>query len=146
MKTGFLLDVNVLIAMAWPAHSAHEKVQEWLSRHAREGWATCPLTQTAFVRIISNPAFSPNALAPGDAATLLQANVGHPSHRFWADELSFNQVLEVLAPRLAGHQQVTDCYLLGLAIHKKGKLATMDRAIPSLLPEKSRERDFVELV
>ncbi len=61
MKAGFLLDVNVLIAMAWPTHRAHEKVQEWLARHAREGWATCPLTQTAFVRILSNPAFSPKA-------------------------------------------------------------------------------------
>ncbi|MHB8502001.1 MAG: TA system VapC family ribonuclease toxin [Candidatus Acidiferrales bacterium] len=146
VKTGFLLDVNVLIAMAWPTHSAHKKVQDWLSRHAREGWATCPLTQTAFVRILSNPAFSPNALAPGDAVILLQANLSHPAHRFWADELSFIQALEVLTPRLAGHQQVTDAYLLGLAIHKKGKLATMDQAVLSLLPEKSRAREFVELV
>jgi hypothetical protein len=47
---------------------------------------------------------------------------------------------------LAGHQQVTDAYLLGLAMHKKGKLATTDRAILALLPEKSRDREFVELV
>ena len=78
--------------------------------------------------------------------TLLKANLGHPAHRFWADELSFIQALEPLTSRLAGHQQVTDAYLLGLAMHKKGKLATMDRAILALLPEKSREREFVELV
>lgn len=146
MNAAFLLDVNVLIAMAWPTHSAHEKVQEWLARRASEGWATCPLTQTGFVRILSNPAFSPNALTPAHAVALLQANLGHPSHRFWADELSFIQALEPFHPRLAGHQQVTDAYLLGLAMHRKGKLATMDRAVLTLLPEKSRDRDSIELI
>jgi uncharacterized protein len=143
VKAGFLLDVNVLIAMAWPTHRAHEKVQQWLARHAREGWATCPLTQTAFVRILSNPAFSPNALTPGDALALLQANLGHPAHRFWADDVSFVQALEPFGPRLTGHQQVTDAYLLGLAMHKKGRLATMDRAVRTLLPDKSPEGDFL---
>ena len=146
MKASFLLDVNVLIAMAWPTHRAHEKVQEWLAEHAREGWATCPLTQTGFVRILSNPAFSPNALTPAQALALLRANLGHPAHRFWADEISFIQALEPFHPRLAGHQQVTDAYLLGLAMYRKGKLATMDRAVLSLLPEKSGARGFVELV
>ena len=146
MKAGFLLDVNVLIAMAWPTHRAHEKVQEWLARHAREGWATCPLTQTGFVRILSNPAFSPNALTPAHALALLHANLGHPAHRFWADELGFIQALERFHPRLAGHQQVTDAYLLGLAIHKRGKLATMDRAVLTLLAEKNLQHDFVELI
>src|SRR5258708_32866298 len=115
--------------MAWPTHSAHEKVQEWLSRHAREGWATCPLTQTGFVRILSNPAFSPNALTPADALGLLQANLGHPAHRFWPDELSFAHALEQFAPRLAVHQQVTDAYLLGLAMQKKGSPAPMQPAV-----------------
>jgi uncharacterized protein len=146
VKAGFLLDVDVLIAMAWPTHLGHEKVQEWLARHAREGWATCPLTQTGFVRILSNPAFSPSALTPAHALALLQANLGHPAHRFWADEISFILALEPFLPRLTGHQQVTDAYLLGLVMHKKGKLATMDRAVLALLPEKSRQHDFVELI
>jgi len=146
MKAGFLLDVNVLIAVAWPTHSAHDRVQEWLARHAREGWATCPLTQAGFVRILSNPAFSPNALTPAHALALLKANLGHPAHTFWPDELSFLQALEQFHPRLAGHQQVTDAYLLGLAIYKKGKLATMDQGVSELLPQKSRQRDFVELI
>lgn len=48
--------------------------------------------------------------------------------------------------RITGHQQVTDAYLLGLAIHKKGRLATLDRALLSLLPERSEERDLVTLI
>lgn len=146
MNAAFLLDVNVLVAMAWPHHAAHEKVQAWLSQHAHEGWATCPLTQTAFIRILSNPSVSSYALTPRDALDLLQANVGHHAHRFWADDLSVVEALEPLTARLAGHQQVTDAYLLGLAIHKKGKLATMDRAVSALLAEKRREREFIELI
>jgi len=146
VKAGFLLDVNVLIAMAWPTHGYHQKVHEWLARHARDGWATCPLTQISFVRILSNPAFSANALTPTDALTLLQANLAHPAHRFWADEFSMIDSLKPFAQKLAGHQQVTDAYLLGLAIHKRGKLATMDRAVRTLLPDKSPERDFVVLI
>jgi uncharacterized protein len=146
VKNSFLLDANILIAMAWPTHSAHAKVEDWLSRHAHDEWATCPLTQTAFVRIISNPSFSPDALRPGDAVNLLQAYLSHPAHRFWPDEIGFVEALKPFTERLTGHQQVTDAYLLGLAIHKKGKLATLDQAVLSLLPQKTRAADFVELV
>ena len=105
---GFLLDVNVLIAVAWPTHVAHQKVQQWMVRHAAEGWATCPFTETAFVRILSNPAFSPNAVTPADALTLLAANLSHPAHRFWEDNASFLQAVEPFSERFSGHQQVSD--------------------------------------
>jgi hypothetical protein len=146
MSREWLLDVNVLIAMAWPTHQGHERVQQWLARHAGEGWATCPFTQSAFVRILSNPAFSPNALTPGDALALLRANLGHPAHRFWEEDISFAQAVEPFVERLVGHRQVSDAYLLGLVIHKKGTLATMDRAILALLPEKSPERGRISVV
>jgi uncharacterized protein len=143
---GFLLDVNVLIAMAWPAHDSHNKVQAWLSIHAPSGWATCPLTQIAFVRILSNPAFSPNALSPRDALALLQSNLSHSAHQFWADKIGLVQSLRSLASQLDGYQQVTDAYLLGLAMHRAGKLATMDKSIVSLLPEKTAPNRFIELI
>jgi predicted nucleic acid-binding protein len=98
------------------------------------------VTQCAFVRILANPAFSPNALTPADALSLLQANLEHPDHRFWEEDISFANAVEPFGQRLVGHRQVSDAYLLGLAIRKKGRFATMDRAVVALLPEKSPER------
>jgi uncharacterized protein len=144
--TAFLLDVNVLIALMWPAHESHTQAQEWFGRKSRAGWATCPFTQAAFVRIISNPAFSSDAVTSQEALKLLATNLNHPSHRFWPDEISFVEAVQPFAQRLAGHQQVTDAYLLGLVMHKQAKLATMDRAILSLLPGKSSTGDFVEVI
>jgi toxin-antitoxin system PIN domain toxin len=144
--TAFLLDVNVLIALMWPAHEGHTEVQSWFRQKSGEGWATCPFTQAAFVRIISNPAFSRDAVTPQEAMKILGTNVKHTSHRFWADEISFVQAAAPFAQRLEGHQQVTDAYLLGLAMHKRGRLATMDRGILALLPNKSPERDLVTVL
>jgi len=146
VKGAFLLDVNVLLAMAWPAHRSHEKVQEWLARHAQGGWATCPLTQAAFVRLYSNPAFSTDALSPAKALSVLESNIAHASHQFWADDISMAQAIKNVSGRLKGHQQVTDAYLLGLAIHKNGTLVTLDRGVLDLLSEKNRAHEFVELI
>jgi len=140
LSAGLLLDVNVLIATAWPTHVAHQKVLQWMNRHAAEGWATCPFTETAFVRILSNPSFSPNTVTPVDALALLAANLRHPAHRFWADTVSFVQAIEPFAERLTGHQQVSDAYLLGLAIHREGKFVTLDRGILALLQDNSPDR------
>jgi uncharacterized protein len=142
--TAFLLDVNVLVALMWPAHEAHDQTQEWFAHKSRQGWATCPLTQTGFVRIIANPAFSSDAVALQEAVKILEVNLKHPSHQFWEDDISFIQAAQTIAQRLAAHQQVTDAYLLSLAMHRKGKLATMDRGVLALLPEKSR--GLVEIV
>ena len=146
LAAGFLLDVNVLIAMAWPTHDSHDKVQTWLSIHAPSGWATCPITQNAFVRILSNPSFSRNSLSPRDALALLQTNLSHSAHEFWPDELGLVQAVSSLASQLDGHQQVTDAYLLGLAMHRGKKLATMDKSIVRLLPEKTAPNSFIELI
>lgn len=81
-----------------------------------------------------------------DAILLLRANLRHPAHRFWEDDISFVQAVEPFRERLVGHQQVSDAYLLGLAIHRKGKLATLDRTVLTLLPERSSERERVVII
>lgn len=144
--TAHLLDVNVLVALLWPAHEDHQKVQNWFARHAKYGWATCPFTQAAVVRILSHPAFSRDAVSPQQAAEVLRANLEHHAHQFWSDNIGFVEAIEPVRKRLTGHQQVTDAYLLGLALHRKGKLATLDRAILALLPEGGRDAGPVVLV
>jgi hypothetical protein len=136
----FLLDVNVLIALAWPEHVAHERVGSWFARHSRAGWVTSPFTEAAFVRILSNPAFSPNALTPTSALIVLKRNVGLPTHRFWADSISLAEAMGGLSCRLTGHQQVTDAYLIALAMHNGGKVATLDSRMKQL------GQDAVEVV
>ncbi|HKW63210.1 MAG TPA: TA system VapC family ribonuclease toxin [Candidatus Acidoferrum sp.] len=145
MSGVFLLDVNVLIAMSWPTHVAHERVQQWFSRHGQAAWATCPFTQAAFVRILSNPAFSPNALTTADAFQLLGANLKHPGHKFWPDSIGLLEATRSFQSQIAGHQQVSDAYLLGLALHHKARLATLDTAIPALVG-KGAERDVVTVI
>jgi toxin-antitoxin system PIN domain toxin len=144
--TAFLFDVNLLIALMWPAHEDHGKAQEWFAHNAHEGWATCPFTQAAFVRIVANPAFSSDAPSPLEAAGLLASNLKHQNHHFWADEITLSEAIKPFSNRLSGHQQVTDAYLLGLAIYKKGKLVTMDRAVTALLPAPARQDDFLEII
>ena len=111
----FLLDANMLIALAWPDHEAHERVGRWFSKHSRAGWATCPITQSALARILSNPAFSPATLSVANALAVLGANVKLPEHHFWPDEISLVEAMSKVGKRATGHQQVTDLYLVGLA-------------------------------
>jgi toxin-antitoxin system PIN domain toxin len=132
MKTA-LLDVNVLIALLWPAHEHHDAAHEWFaSRGPRSRWATCPLTQLAFVRIVSNPAFSPDALAPADALGLLERNVARPAHEFWPDEIALVKAVAPVVPRLQGYRQIADAYLLGLALKRRGVLASFDGGLRML--------------
>jgi len=123
----------VLVAMSWPEHSSHAAALKWMARHGREGWATCPFTQAGFVRIISNPAFSRDALEPQQALSLLRANLQHPAHRFWPDALGVYEALSRVRP-ITGHNQTTDAYLLALALSRRGRLVTLDRSLAGLLP------------
>lgn len=144
--SAFLLDVNVLVALAWPGHASHERAQRWFAGHSGEGWATCPFTQAGFVRVVSNPAFSPHAVTPAEAIRALHITIAHPGHRFWADDLSLEEAVRAFQSRVVGHQQVTDAYLLGLARHRKGKLATLDRSIRGLMTEGKGEADHIEVI
>lgn len=126
------------------AYLLDASVARWFGLSARKGWATCGLTQAGFVRIISNPASSSDALSPRQAMELLSSNLDHSGHRFWGDEGGFLSAAP-LADRIAGHRQVTDAFLLGLAIHHKGKLATLDRAMISLVPP-DRAPSLVEVI
>ena len=130
--TVYLLDVNLLLALSDPKHEHHEIAHRWFAAHCRaeqsqHAWATCPITENGFVRVASHKRY-PNR--PGDTLavlSILRRLCEAEGHRFWAEDVSLRDVLEpehAITPA-----QVTDLYLLGLAAHKGGKLATLDRRI-----------------
>ena len=146
MSRPALLDVNILLALFDPEHVHHEIAHDWFADNHTAGWATCPLTEAGFVRIVSNPAFSRDAVQPREASQVLAANTAAADHAFWPDELPFAEAVAFAGIRLVGHQQATDAYLLGLAIHRGGMLATLDRGIEALTVPKAIERKALEIV
>jgi toxin-antitoxin system PIN domain toxin len=129
----WLLDANALIALGWPAHEHHATMHNWFQRHAGDGWATTAVTQSAFVRIVSQPAFSGHVIGVPQVAELLLRNTAHPQHRLLAMDFGFEQVLGCCTGGLYGHRQITDAYLLATAARHGARLVTFDSGIAQLL-------------
>jgi toxin-antitoxin system PIN domain toxin len=144
--SGYLLDINLLIALLWPSHESHELTVRWFARRRGKGWATCPLTESGFVRIVSNPAFSRDAVQPREAAHVLSRNTVAKDHVFWPDDVPYAEAVAFAGARLMGHQQVTDTYLLGLAVRHNGVLATLDRRAETVIDARAAERKSLEVV
>ncbi len=144
--TEYLLDVNALVALLSYGHSSHKLMLRWFTMTPRLAWVTCPLTEAGFVRVASNPSSSARLVTPQQALSALTNSCRHARHRFWAETIPYGDAVTELRERIVGHKQVTDAYLLGLAIHKKGKLATLDRGILSLVPSGMIPHDCIELI
>ena len=139
----YLLDVNVLIALAWPLHVHHAIAHAWFEKLGHKSWSTCPLTQLAFVRISSNPKIISTAVSPRAAVQALGEMIELAGHVFWADDLRVNDLASFASSALVGHRQVTDAYLIELAKRRKGKLATLDAGLADLLPQSERAKYVV---
>ena len=125
-----LLDVNVLIARCDPAHEHHQRAVRWFSDPAREGWATCPLTENGFVRVLGHPSYPGGPGTPARAATILRRlTASVPRHRFLPDSISILDAASFPDLREVTSKQLTDLYLLALAVHNDLKLVTFDRRI-----------------
>jgi toxin-antitoxin system PIN domain toxin len=138
-----LLDVNVLVALAWPNHVHHETALAWFQASQHFGWATCPITQSGFVRVSSNERVLVNAKSPREAMEYLRHITALPHHRFWIDDVSLVETPYVAKERLVGHRQVTDAHLLALALRQGGRLATFDRSIRQLVPAGRKPEEAV---
>lgn len=139
-----LLDVNVLIALFDAGHVHHEAAHDWFADNAAAGWATCPLTENGFLRILSHP----RAAVDADRATLLaslETFCASRHHTFWTDSVSLRD--ETLFDRsvTVTHTALTDVYLLGLATRMRGRLATFDQTIP-LKTVKGATRDHLAVI
>lgn len=129
-----LLDINVLVALAWPNHIHHARAHAWFRGIRDKGWATCPITESGLVRVSSNVRVIPDARTPSEAVALLEKIRRLPGHRFWVDDVSPADSAAGPFARVVGYRQVTDAHLLTLALRNSGSLATFDRGVAELVP------------
>jgi hypothetical protein len=124
-----LLDVNVLVALFDPEHVHHEAAHGWFAPAREAGWATCPLTENGFVRVLSNPSYPGRRTTVGHAVDRLQQFTLSGHHAFWPDDVSLLDSGRISRAHLTGHREVTDTYLLALASEHGGALVTFDRNV-----------------
>jgi len=124
-----LFDVKVLIALHDEQHVHHRTAAKWFGQHAAQGWASCPLTQNGAMRVMSQPAYpQPSPLSA--LFTMFRRSFGDSSHAFWPDDISLPDQGVFESERIHGHRQITNVYLLGLAVAHGGRLVTLDARIP----------------
>lgn len=139
-----LLDVNVLIALAWPNHVQHSLAQDWFAAHHHDGWGTTPVTEAGFVRVSSNRSAIATATAPALARQLLVQMCEITPHEFLADDVS-----GVIGPDgdpqvLVSHRDVIDAHLLAVAERHRARLVTLDTGTGRLL--RGRDPRLLEIL
>jgi uncharacterized protein len=131
-----LLDVNALVALAWDSHVHHVPMREWFLANASAGWATCPVTESGFVRVSTNPKVLASPIGIDDARRVLSALRAIGAHRFLVDDVS---LVDEDVPAIAGYRQITDAHLLALARRRGVRLVTFDSAIVALAKKQDVE-------
>lgn len=130
----YLLDVNLLISLFDSLHPNHDRAHHWFGSEGKSSWATCPLTENAFVRILSNPAYPSVTATPNQVRAVLKEACNVPGHSFWPDSISIlRDCSEQVIQCMTGHGIITDLYLVALAVINKGALATFDGSLYRVL-------------
>jgi len=124
-----LLDVNVLIALHDRDHAHHRLAYEWLDRHMDQGWASCPLTQNGMLRVMSQSSYTNNQSLQ-NLVKRLRHFTDTKHHAFWPDDISLLDEAFIDADKLLSPRQLTDAYLLTLAVKHGGRLITLYKRIP----------------
>ena len=124
-----LLDLNVLIALTDPEHKHHEMARNWFTSSSRERLGICPLTEAGFLRVTTNSAFHPGPRTLEQAIAILQVLKGRDDYWYCPIDESWVTHTARFASRVRGHQQVSDAYLLGLAMKENCMLVTFDKGI-----------------
>lgn len=124
-----LLDVNALVALAWDSHVHHQAMRGWFAANSADGWATCPVTESGFVRVSSNPKVLASFIVVDAAREVLSALRLVGAHHFLANDVSLT---DADFPPIVGHRQVTDAQLLTLARRHGTRLVTFDAGIAAL--------------
>ncbi|MDO5623261.1 MAG: PIN domain-containing protein [Pseudomonadota bacterium] len=140
-----LLDVNVLIALTDSQHIHHETAHAWLHAHGGEGWASCPLTLNGCIRILAQPAYG-LGWSTAQVARLLRTTLQSPQHEFWPDDLNPLASDTLDFDHLLGQRQMTDAYLLALAVRHGGRLVTLDARLDPRTARGAQQRHLVRLL
>ena len=127
--TTFLLDANVLIAILSKKHDHRDRARSWFESEGHHDWITCPTTQNAVVRIMSGSGFSLDRVTPGAMIESLESLITIGNHRYVPDDASILDQSLINRTRLLASKQVTDTYLLALAVRNDALLATFDRRL-----------------
>ena len=125
-----LLDVNMLLALFHEGHVHHDVAHDWFVDHGGLGWASCPLTENGLIRILGSPARLKEHLPLQDVRDLLKTFCEHSAHQFWPDDISIRDTSRFDVDAIRGHQQLTDVFLLGLAVKHGGRFVTLDQRVP----------------
>ena len=127
----FLLDVNVLVALAFPPHASHQRAQSWFRLEPDPLWATCHLTQAGFLRVASRKlGGSRDAIRKPLAG--LERDCQSRSHEYWPADADLRDLSDSMRPRLIGPNQIADMQLVMVAHRHRGQLATFDTGIRAL--------------
>ncbi len=126
--TRALLDINVLLALLDSDHVDHRIAHDWIECGIEDGWASCAITENGFVRIISQPRY-PSPISPAQAIDLLRRACDGGPHEFWTCDVSLLDARLVDRSRVHSPRQVTDAYLLALAVAREGRFVTFDRSL-----------------
>lgn len=137
-----LLDVNVLIALHDRDHTHHRQATDWFAQHAALGWASCPLTQNGCLRVMSQAGY-PNAQPLALLMSMLQRSTQAAEHEFWPDSTSVLDNKAFEHSHIHGARQLTDLYLLALAVQHRGRLVTFDQRIPLNAVRNAQSRHLV---
>ena len=125
-----LLDVNVLVALFDTLHINHEDAHDWFASHGRRRWATCAITINGCIRILSNADYPSLTATPLQVVQRLRVLCERPNHEFWTENVSPLDQGRFHWENIRGHRQLTDVYLLSLAVARDAQLVTFDRSIP----------------
>ena len=128
-KARYLLDVNVLIALTDELHAHHRLVNDWIKTPGLQ-WGVCAFTEAGFLRVTTNP--RAGAFTLETAGAILADLPNRPGYQYWAIAMGWSALAAPFSERIFGHQQITDAFLLGLAVREGGVLVTMDKAVRSM--------------
>ncbi|HEY0940448.1 MAG TPA: TA system VapC family ribonuclease toxin [Steroidobacter sp.] len=123
-----MFDVNVLIALLDTDHVGHAVATSWFATHLEHGWASCPITENGTARIMASTGY-PNPLPVAAILQRLAMAKATEYYRFWPDDVSLTDAEVFSSGELLGPKQITDRYLLALAVRNNGRLVTFDQGI-----------------